>query len=179
MSTRNQAKISELVDGPWERLSSRALRVMLTRRDVSYSQLAKALMQIGVAESERSIEGKVHRGTFRHTFFLQVLTASSSLYPDQWAVALHAEMSWDERAAAILRRELSLQPWLDWVKLANRLEEIGVCVEPETLRVQIEDGSFSTALFLQCATVCRFAGIHLFLDQFDLNEAALAGASAT
>ncbi|WP_454826658.1 DUF6471 domain-containing protein [Paraburkholderia xenovorans] len=179
MSTRNQAKVSELVDGPWERLSSRALRVMLTRRDVSYAQLAKALTQIGVAESERSIEGKVHRGRFRHTFFLQVLTASSSLYPEQWAHALHGEMGWQDRAAAILRGELSRQPWLDWVKLSKRLEEIGVYVEPESLRVQIEDGSFSTALFLQCATVCRFAGIHLFLDQLDLNEAALAGASGT
>jgi hypothetical protein len=88
-------------------------------------------------------------------------------------------MGWEDRAAAILRGELSLQPWLDWVKLSKRLEEIGIFVKPETLRVQIEDGSFSTALFLQCATVCRFAGIHLFLDQFDLNEAALAGTSAT
>ncbi|MGF6977609.1 hypothetical protein QFZ94_006059 [Paraburkholderia sp. JPY465] len=177
MSTRNQAKVSDLANGPWEKLSSRAIRVMLTRRDVSYGQLVEALATIGITESERSIEGKVHRGSFRHTFFLQVLTVSRSLYPEQWAHALQGKMEWEARAAAVLRGELSLQPWLDWMKLSKRLGEIGVYVEPEPLRVQIEDGSFSTALFLQCATVCRFAGVHLFLDQFDLNEAALAGAS--
>jgi hypothetical protein len=179
MSTRNQAKVSELVDGPWEKLSSRAIRVMLTRRDVSYAQLVEALGKIGIAESQRSIEGKVHRGRFRYTFFLQVLTVSRSWYPEHWARALKGKMGWEDRAAAVLCGELSLQPWLDWVKLSKRLEEIGVYVEPESLRVQIEDGSFSTALFLQCATVCRFAGVHLFLDQVDLNEAALAGASTT
>ncbi|MBC8642744.1 hypothetical protein IAG25_38760 [Caballeronia sp. EK] len=179
MSTRNQAKFIEPVAGPWEKLSSRAIRVMLTRRDVSYAQLVEALARIGISESERSIEGKVHRGSFRHTFFLQVLKVSCSSYPEQWDHALQGEMEWEDRASALFRAELSLQPWLDWVKLSRRLEEIGVYAEPESLRVQVDDGSFSTALFLQCAAVCRFAGVHLFLDPLDLKEAALAGASPT
>lgn len=179
MATRNQAKFGELVDGPWEKLASRAVRVVLTRRDVSYAQLVEGLAELGVSESERSIEGKVRRGTFRFTFFLQILTVSRSLFPEQWTHALRDESAWEARATDVLKGELSLQPWLDWERLSKRLGEIGVSMQPETLRAQVEDGTFSTALFFQCATVCRFAGIQLFLDQFDLSEAALAGAFPT
>lgn len=176
MTTRNQVKVSEHVDSAWEQLASRAVRVVLTRRDVSYAQLAQGLAELGISESDRSIEGKVRRGTFRFTFFLQILTVSRSAVPEQWAGPLGRGLTWEARAASLLADELSAQPWLDWSNLSSRLGEIGVYIQPEALRAQVEDGSFAAALFFQCATVCRFPGMQLFLDQFDVNEAALIGA---
>jgi hypothetical protein len=178
MAAQIQGKVSEGVDVAWARLASRAIRVALTRRDVSYAQLADGLATLGLSESARSVEGKVQRGTFRFTFFLQALTASHAEYPEHWSHALSDESPWEERAAALMKAELSLHPWLDWSKLSHRLGEIGVNLPPEALAAQIGDGTFAAALFFQCATVCRFTGMQLFLDASDLNEAALVGASA-
>ncbi|MFL9987979.1 DUF6471 domain-containing protein [Paraburkholderia sediminicola] len=177
MATRNPAKTAT-VDATWARLASRAIRVALARRDMSYAQLADALTSIGLAESARSVEGKIQRGTFRLTFFLQTLAASNNQYPEQWAEALHSGTNWEKRAAAVIQTELATQPWLDHAKLSQRLDEIGVQMAAETLRGQIVDGTLSTALFFQCATVCRFTDLRLFLDSQDLNDAAVVGASA-
>ncbi|MFM0221657.1 DUF6471 domain-containing protein [Paraburkholderia dipogonis] len=165
------------VDAAWARLSSRAIRVALARRDVSYAQLAEALTGMGLAESARSVEGKIQRGTFRFAFFLQTLTASKNQYPEHWALALRGGATWEERAAAVIETELAKLPWLDGTKLSQRLDEIGVQVEADTVWEQIEEGTLSTALFFQCATVCRFTSLQFFLDCRDLIDAAVAGAS--
>ncbi|WP_434113364.1 DUF6471 domain-containing protein [Paraburkholderia caffeinilytica] len=178
MAAQFQGKISDSIDVAWARLASRAVRVALTRRDVSYAQLADELTKLGLSESARSVEGKVQRGTFRFTFFLQALMASHGEYPEHWSRALSDESPWEVRAAALMKGELALHPWLDWGKLSRRLGEIGVNLPPEALATQIDDGMFSAALFFQCAAVCRFNGTQLFLDASDLNEAALVGASA-
>jgi len=178
MPTQYQGKLSDKTDTAWAKLASRAVRVALTRRDVSYPQLAEGLAQLGLSESSRSVEGKVQRGTFRFTFFLQALVVSCADYPEQWAVSLSDESPWEERAVALIKAELSLCPWLDWTKLSRRLDEIGINILPDALADQINDGTFSAALFFQCATVCRFGGLALFLDASDLHMAALVGASA-
>lgn len=177
MPTRDPAKTAA-VDAAWARLASRAIRVALARRDVSYAKLADALTSMGLAESARSVEGKIQRGTFRLTFFLQTLAAADNQYPEQWAVALPHGTTWEERAALVIGTELATQPWLDGARLSQRLSEIGVQVRAETLWGQISDGTLSTALFFQCATVCRFTNLQFFLDSRDLNVAAVAGASA-
>lgn len=175
MTTRDPAKTAT-VDAHWARLASRAIRVALARRDMSYAQLADSLTSIGLAESARSVEGKIQRGTFRLAFFLQTLAASNNQYPKQWAVALHSGTTWEKCAASVIQIELAAQPWLDHAMLAQRLNEIGVQVAAEALKGQIEGGTLSTALFFQCATVCRFTDLHFFLDGQDLNGAAVAGA---
>lgn len=178
MATQNPAKTAT-VDAHWARLASRAIRVALARRDMSYAQLAGALTGMGLAESARSVEGKIQRGTFRFTFFLQTLAASNNQYPEQWAVALHSgATTWEKSAALVIQAELATLPWLDHPMLSQRLNEIGVQVAAEALKGQITDGTLSTALFFQCATVCRFTDLHFFLDGRDLNDAAVAGTSA-
>lgn len=57
--------------------------------------------------------------------------------------------------------------------LSSRLEELGVHVEAESLESQIEDGTFSAALYFQCATVWRFDALWLFLDIGAVNEVAV------
>ncbi|EKS70381.1 hypothetical protein BURK_019955 [Burkholderia sp. SJ98] len=165
----------EKLDAAWAKLVSRAVRVALARQDVSYAQLAVELTRMGVTESARSVEGKIQRGTFRFAFFLQALSASRVDVPPSWASVLQDEGTWEAYACSIMKDALAQQPWLDWQQLARRLGEIGVDVQPDVLCAQVEDGSFPATLFFQCAAVCRFEGVHLFLDVSALNGAALAG----
>jgi len=170
-----QEKVGQNVDARWAKLASRAVRVALARQDVSYVQLANELTRLGVRESARSVEGKVQRGTFRFSFFLQALVASRADSPAAWSRVLKERGTWESRATAVIKHALAEQAWLDWQQLAQRLAEIGVEMQPEALSAQVDDGTFSAALFFQCAAVCRFAGTNLFLDVSSLNTAALAG----
>ncbi|WP_310030352.1 DUF6471 domain-containing protein [Paraburkholderia graminis] len=163
----------------WSRLVSRAVRVTLARQDMSYADLATALAKIGVSETFRSVEGKAQRGTFRFTFFLQVVLASGTDYPAAWKEALAAEQSWEMRASAVVHAELSLQPWVTWTGLSARLGEIGVVISPEDIESHVKNGTLSAALFLQFATVCRVEGLGRFLDASSLVRAALDGHRGT
>lgn len=171
-----QGKTVDSVDAMWARLASRAIRVAMTRSDVSYSQLADALTREGIEESSRSVEGKVQRGTFRFSFFMEALAVSRTEYPLHWSPAFSGKLSWERRASRLIRRELALSPWIDDRVLCGRLDEIGVSIEPATLSSQLDEGAFAATLFFQCATVCHFEGIHLFLNPADLNDAAVHGA---
>ncbi|KVR40733.1 hypothetical protein WK17_21225 [Burkholderia multivorans] len=163
------------IDSAWAHLASRALRTALIQTGVSYEDLARRLVASGVQESARSIEGKVHRGTFKFTFFLQVLSAAGSALPGRWVYPQQVDDSWEARATSALRADLSSQPWLDMDMLSRRLEELGVHVAAETLESQIEEGTFSAALYFQCAAVCRFDSLWLYLDIGVVNDVALRG----
>ena len=156
----------------WTRLASRAMRVVMARKDSSYASLAAELLRLGVHESARSVEGKIQRGSFRFSFFLQSLVAVGAEYPEQWSSALAQESTWEARSTAVFRAELTLQPWIDWLELSHRLGLIGVGLSAESLETQVQDGTPSAALFFQCATVCRFDGLERFLDRADLTDAA-------
>lgn len=150
---------------------------MLARQDMSYAHLAAELAKLGVPETPRAVEAKVIRGTFRFTFFLQALAASQADCPSRWSDIFLSSDTWEARATRVFTIELARQPWLDWRMLSNRLDEIGVTISADSLQSEIESGSFLTALFLQCATVCQFDTIHRFLDVSSLNDAAVARSS--
>ncbi|WP_106854609.1 DUF6471 domain-containing protein [Caballeronia novacaledonica] len=169
-----QGEETQTIDSAWAHLASRALRAALVHKGVSYEDLSRRLAEIGIQESARSIEGKVHRGTFKFTFFLQALSAAGSALPRTWVYPQQVAGSWEARAAGAFKADLATQPWLDTNLLSRRLEELGVHVETETLESQIEDGVFSAALYFQCATVCRFDALWLYLDISAVNEVAMS-----
>ena len=146
---------------------------MLARQGLGYAQLAEELCRLGLSESARSVQGKVQRGTFNFTFFLQALVASGSSCPFSWANALRQESpwSWEERATEVLSAELALRPLIDCGILSRRLEEIGVHVASDVLSADVQKGGFAATLYFQSATVCHFEGIQLFLDLPWLYEA--------
>ncbi|WMY11085.1 DUF6471 domain-containing protein [Paraburkholderia phenoliruptrix] len=168
-----QGEETQNVDSAWAHLASRALRAALIQKGVSYEELAGRLVERGIQESERSIEGKVHRGTFKFAFFLQALSAAGSALPRTWLCPQQLEGSWEARAAGAFKADLATQPWLDTNLLSRRLEELGVHVEADSLDTQIEEGTFSAALFFQCATVCRFDALWLYLDVATVNDVAM------
>jgi hypothetical protein len=51
------------------------LKTELTRRDISYRDLAERLQAIGVKDSERNISNKISRGGFTAAFLIQVMDA--------------------------------------------------------------------------------------------------------
>lgn len=162
-------------DTVWSRLATRAIRVVLARKEVSYARLAAELSRLGQTESARSAEGKVQRGLFRFSFFLQSLVALGADCPPHWTGSLSASEDWSACASALMLKELAIRPWLTWAELSRRLESIGEKISPQSLREQVERGDFSAALFLQCAVVGGFDGLQLFLDRSDLAEAAQRG----
>lgn len=59
----------------WADDVKRLLRAEMTRRGVTYDQLAEKLAVIGVNDSAVNIRNKVARGRFSATFLMQCLTA--------------------------------------------------------------------------------------------------------
>ena len=51
------------------------MKTELTRRDISYRDLAERLQAIGVKDSERNISNKISRGGFTAAFLIQVMDA--------------------------------------------------------------------------------------------------------
>ena len=59
----------------WQTEAKRRLRAELVRKGVRYKTLEQLLQQMGVNETERSIQSKIARGTFSFAFFLQCMKA--------------------------------------------------------------------------------------------------------
>jgi len=59
----------------WNINAKRVLRTEIVRRGITYRALSEMLEKIGVKETERSIQGKIARGTFSFAFFLQCMKA--------------------------------------------------------------------------------------------------------
>jgi hypothetical protein len=63
------------VEKDWSDRVKRLLKAELTRRDVSYRDLATRLAAIGVPDEERNISNKISRGGFTAAFFFQCMDA--------------------------------------------------------------------------------------------------------
>ncbi len=59
----------------WHDLVKGMLRAEMTRRGITYDQLAAKLGEIGVNEQPKSLRNKVARGGFSAVFFVQCLKA--------------------------------------------------------------------------------------------------------
>lgn len=59
----------------WAEDVKRLLRAEMTRRGITYDQLAEKLAAVGVSDSSVNIRNKVARGKFTATFLVQCLTA--------------------------------------------------------------------------------------------------------
>jgi hypothetical protein len=62
-------------EGDWAEETKRLLRAEMTRRGVTYEELAEKLAAIGIKETAVNLRNKVARGRFSATFLVQCLTA--------------------------------------------------------------------------------------------------------
>jgi len=171
----NVQKTYGQVEATWFELASRTAKVLIVRQDMRYREVAAALTEMGVQESSRSLEGKIHRGTFPFSFFLQLIVATKSYRPLEWREALEAEQSWQHRASSIIQRDMAAQRWLTYNVLSRQLRDIGVIVSPPALHYKFRDGTLSAALFLQYATIRRLECVSGWVCWPDLNEVAAEG----
>jgi len=59
----------------WANLAKRHLKAELARADVKYADLAQRLTDMGLPETEGSVQVKINRGTFPAWFMLAVMHA--------------------------------------------------------------------------------------------------------
>jgi hypothetical protein len=59
----------------WANLAKRHVKAALARHDVRYGELAKRLTDMGLPETEASVQVKINRGTFPAWFMLAVMQA--------------------------------------------------------------------------------------------------------
>jgi hypothetical protein len=158
-------------------LATRVLRVALARKDLTYAQLASALVTLGYTETERSLILKVTRGTAKLELLLQVIDISSARPPAIWAAAMRSPGDWGQRAAAVLSAELARQPWVTSDELIQRLRRFGNNISERALTTHISDGSLSLAVTLQCLTALGSTSLDQYIDPDDLVDAAMVSAT--
>jgi Domain of unknown function (DUF6471) len=163
--------VSDL-DITWNQLASRAIRGVLARKDVGYSALASGLKLLGIEETARSVDGKIQRGTFKFSFFLQSLCVVGAELPLRWRPAIESRATWESRASAVLTLEMAAQPSVTFDELSRRLNNIGVEISMEALTEQIASGTYPLTLALQCAAVLRMGEMERFIDFSDLAAAS-------
>ncbi|MFC4482738.1 DUF6471 domain-containing protein [Cupriavidus campinensis] len=158
------------VDTAWTRLASRTARGLLVRKGVSYEQLVECLAAVDLEESVRAVEGKVQRGSFRCSFFFQLLLAVQADLPDELVLSKRQE-SWEEACARTFLRELE-HHGLTYDVLAKRFLKTGLELSAAQLEQQVSSGSFPFTLLLQLSAVAPVTLLQRFVDQSDIEETA-------
>lgn len=158
------------VDTAWTRLASRTARGVLVRKGVSYEQLVECLAAVDLEESVRAVEGKVQRGSFRCSFFFQLLLAVQADLPDELVLSKRQE-SWEAACTRTFLRELE-HHGLTYDVLAKRLLKLGTEVSATQLEQQVSSGSFPFTLLLQLSAVAPVTLLQRFVDQSDIEETA-------
>jgi len=145
---------------------------LLARKGVPYEQLPKLLATVGVIDSARAAEGKIQRGTFRCTFFLQLLCALQADLPERIQQLLDARESWEAASRQLFLGELSDHS-LTFAALSERLAaESGLTLETSQIEHQVMAGTYPLTLLLQLSLVAPVAGLERFIDASDISKAA-------
>jgi hypothetical protein len=172
---RTSRIISEELDAKWSRLASSALRALIARKDTTSPQLAQALRAINIDESDRSVEGKIARGTYPFAFFLQSLVALGADCPALWRQCLDATPTFETAAAAVMQKSMEALPGLAVTDVAMALSRIGTPMPGHFLERDAASGTFSFKVYLQCAAALGFPEATRFVDASDLSGLVVAG----
>ncbi|MCO5411868.1 DUF6471 domain-containing protein [Ralstonia mojiangensis] len=149
---------------PWASLASRVIRVALARGDWSYAQLAAALSNEGVEETERSLISRVSRGTIKFTLLLQAIHLTGGRPPRLWLPALGTPETWESKAQAVLAAELSQRPLVTPRELVDQLARLGTRTTEKTLVAHFSSGTLPLSLFVQCLAVIGSTSLDSYVD---------------
>lgn len=72
---RSESEDGMKTDDPWVNMAKGILRAEMTRRAITYDQLAERLAEMGSKDTAVNLRNKVARGGFSAAFFLQCLRA--------------------------------------------------------------------------------------------------------
>ena len=59
----------------WEKKATNILRAEIVKRGLSYEELQQKLAGVGIEETAHNLSLKICRGSFKFSFFLQVMQA--------------------------------------------------------------------------------------------------------
>jgi hypothetical protein len=124
-----------------------------------------------MAETFRSVESKIQRGSFRLEFFVATLKVIESEYPPQWSEYLESDMSAAEAAVQIFNHEL-LAKKLGIDDLCARLTQRGVFLDASSVVTSLADREVPFTLLLQLALAAPIHELCRFVDQRDIEAAA-------
>ncbi|WP_153948827.1 DUF6471 domain-containing protein [Cupriavidus sp. U2] len=161
------------IETPWSRVASRTARGLLVRKGITQGTLVESLRLVGTSETPRSIEGKLLRGTFKFSLFLQILSAIKSDHPAHWKPVVARAANWDDASARILRHEL-LDIGMPLRQVAFRLRDLGVLIDDVVLGSACNDGNFPLVLILQLCLVRPIDELDRLVDMSDIRGALLA-----
>ncbi|PLP96834.1 hypothetical protein CYJ10_30035 [Cupriavidus pauculus] len=125
-----------------------------------------------MAETFRSVESKIQRGSFRLEFFVATLKVIDSEYPPQWAAYLESDLSIAEAATQIFHNEL-LANKLSIEVLCSLLGQRGISIDASTVATLLADHDVPFTLFLQLGLTAPIHGLSRFVDQCDIEAAAI------
>ncbi|MFC4345986.1 DUF6471 domain-containing protein [Cupriavidus numazuensis] len=157
----------------WTQLAARTARGLLARKGVAYQDLATKLSNMGIPESLRSVESKIQRGSFRLDFFIATLRAVNAEYPPQWKQFVESDMPAKDAAVHILLHEIGIHG-VRIDDLSIHLRRRGVSIEHHTLTTYLTDGDVPFTLLLQLALVAPLGDLCRFVDQSDIEAAAVS-----
>ncbi|WDZ95753.1 DUF6471 domain-containing protein [Herbaspirillum sp. WKF16] len=155
-------------DAQWSALSSRVVRVVMTRKDVAYDFVALRLADVGIKETKSGLASRLSRGRISLVLFLQILRISKAKVPPLWAAALQNGEDWERSATRIVELELSRRPMVTMDEMVRRVVELGAGPAGRTLATYIFQGTISLASFLQCLVVLGSESLELYIDFEDM-----------
>lgn len=161
------------IETPWSLIASRTARGMLVRKGITQETLVENLRLVGAAETLRSIEGKLLRGTFKFSLFLQILSAIKSDHPAHWKPLVARSSDWDDASAKILRQEL-MDGCVPLREVVAQLRDLGVLVDETVLERACNDGNFPLVLILQLCLVRPIDELDRLVDMSDIRAALIA-----
>ncbi|WP_224786951.1 DUF6471 domain-containing protein [Pandoraea sputorum] len=163
-------------DTDWTRLASRCARGVMVRKGVTYDDVAQGFASLGIEESLRGLNGKIQRGSFQCSFFLQLLCACGAAIPRSWAPHLTRRVDWCESSRRIYieeRRAVARASSLPVAAVEAALAQPDLALVREGL---LERGTFPFTWLLQLAAFAPVPAIELYLDRDDIVAAARANA---
>lgn len=155
----------------WSNLAARAVRVILARKDIGYTELADLLSVFGITEGDRALASRVSLGRVKLSLLLQIMQVTNAEIPPLWADAMLRFTTWEERASAIVMAELEQIPPMDIGELVARLGILDAGFSSKTLISQISTGTISLPIFLRCLVTLRSRSLDFYLDYKDMIAA--------
>ncbi|MFS8977262.1 hypothetical protein PO002_22585 [Cupriavidus necator] len=159
----------------WSDLAAQVGRALLARKGASLLKAARLLVE--EKTTDRGLDGKLQRGTYSFSLFLELMSVLGADAPPQWQSILSLkDTSYAMKAKFILLRELT-NLGLDRDEFLRRLRDEHI--EPprnDSADRTMEDGTFSMILMLQLAALAYVEGMERFVDTSDLIRAALQSA---
>lgn len=140
----------------------------MSRKGVSYEDLALAFAALGLDETVRGLHGKVQRGSFQCSFFLQLLAASRAEVPTQWTPHLRGKVDWLLASREIYLLEAAAVTSVAVHRLPKHSAECQATVDAVAQSPEVEGGTYPFTYLLHLSLWAPMPGFERYVDRCDV-----------